>query len=490
MKPLELPASDLAWVPVAITVVRGLRQWSQKELAIAMGVDPSRISRLETGDIVPQPTEIARLCRALGISRALFKRLVRLTGVLREALGDEQAQVVLVHTLDLAAGVSARVRAVVEVGAVTALTTPSPAGGEAAGEGVEARNEALWQRLQPFPPKARQFMVRMGKEYQTTSFCLHLCDKSEQVAGHAADEALAWARLAREVAQHAPEEAPFRRRLDGLALGFWASVRRVKGKLRSADEAFARARAQWEAGSDPAGRLPGWRLDDLEASLRIEQDRFEEALALLERALVNAPSSGHGGLYIQKAYAQEAAGDSAAALATLEQARAHIDPEREPNLDFARSFNVAGNLIELGRAAEARALFPQVRQKARRLGADLHLLRVRWLEGRIAAGLGELPAAITALEEVRAAFTTRQIAYDTALATLELATLYLETGRPADVLPLATEAAWILKAEGVRAETLAAVRLFYDAAAQNQATLEEVRELHRRLRRGKAEAEV
>jgi hypothetical protein len=88
----------------------------------------------------------------------------------------------------------------------------------------------------------------------------------------------------------------------------------------------------------------------------------------------------------------------------------------------------------------------------------LDLTRVLWLEGRVAAGLERREEALPALEQVRRYFTTEQIAYDAALASLEVAVLYLEAGRTGEVRTLAEEMLWIFKAQGVHREALAALK--------------------------------
>ena len=76
----------------------------------------------------------------------------------------------------------------------------------------------------------------------------------------------------------------------------------------------------------------------------------------------------------------------------------------------------------------------------------------------MAAGLERREEALPALEQVRRYFTTEQIAYDAALASLEVAVLYLEAGRTGEVRTLAEEMLWIFKAQGVHREALAALK--------------------------------
>jgi hypothetical protein len=71
---------------------------------------------------------------------------------------------------------------------------------------------------------------------------------------------------------------------------------------------------------------------------------------------------------------------------------------------------------------------------------------------------------------VRREFVARELAYDCALASLELAVLLLDYGRTAEVPGLATEMLWIFRAQGVHREALAALRLFCDAAMEKRVT--------------------
>jgi hypothetical protein len=110
-----------------------------------------------------------------------------------------------------------------------------------------------------------------------------------------------------------------------------------------------------------------------------------------------------------------------------------------------------------------------------RLGNELDLVRTVWLSARIAAGQGRREEAIAGLEQVRREFTVRQLPYDAARASLELAALWLEEGRTAEVRELSVAMVWIFKAQGIARETLAALAIFRDAAQKETATVELVR---------------
>jgi hypothetical protein len=122
-----------------------------------------------------------------------------------------------------------------------------------------------------------------------------------------------------------------------------------------------------------------------------------------------------------------------------------------------------------------------VRELGERLGNALDLVRVEWLAARVAAGLGQREEATAKLAQVRQELSTRGISYNAALASLDLAVLYLEEGRTGDVKDLAREMAEIFKARGIAREALAALSLFVEAAQKEKATVELVRRVIRKV---------
>jgi len=105
------------------------------------------------------------------------------------------------------------------------------------------------------------------------------------------------------------------------------------------------------------------------------------------------------------------------------------------------------------------------------------LLRLRWAEGRVAAGVGETEEAIEIFQGLRQEFAARNIAYDAALVTLELTALYARTGAVAEVKDLSLEMAGIFQAQDVPREALAALLFFQKAAERERATAKLAREI-------------
>jgi len=290
---------------------------------------------------------------------------------------------------------------------------------------------------------------------------------------------VALSRLGLRAAELSPGSEPWRSRLLGWVWAFVANTRRVQGDLPGAEEGFLRSDNLLEAGA-AAGPSPldATRPLDLKASLRRYQARFEEALDLLERALkANGSKEARGCILIKKANTLELMGESERAIVELQQAELLLRNSQDKRLPWTARYTMAVNLWQLGRYAEAEALLPEVRKGAIEMGREMDLVRTLWMEGGVAAGLGRRRQALAALEQARQYFNAKRIAYDAALASLELAVLYLEEGRTGEVRKLSEEMYWIFKSQGVHQEALAALQLFFEAARREEATVELARRL-------------
>jgi hypothetical protein len=143
------------------------------------------------------------------------------------------------------------------------------------------------------------------------------------------------------------------------------------------------------------------------------------------------------------------------------------------------------NLTKAGRYSEAVPLLPGVQALSEAHGSQLDRIRLRWVEARVAAGTGDGERARRILGEVRRGFLERGIVYDAALASLELATLWIEEGRTAEVRALAAEMVAVFRAQKVAREALAALLTFEAATARETATVSLVREISARLERAR-----
>jgi hypothetical protein len=119
------------------------------------------------------------------------------------------------------------------------------------------------------------------------------------------------------------------------------------------------------------------------------------------------------------------------------------------------------------------------------MGDAILLLRVTWIEGLIAAGMGRTEEALRLLAQARQEFAARNMGYDVALALLEEAALLLDEGRTVEVKALTRDLPAVFAAEEVHREALAALRLFHAAAEREAATAELARSVLRYLFRAR-----
>ena len=342
--------------------------------------------------------------------------------------------------------------------------------------------EERWSRLKKRKDWEQEKAVEalLGDD-RSWALAERLCFASTEAAANRADEALRLARLAVRIAEHVPDEE-LRPHLLGWVEPFLANAQRVGGWLADSSRTLAHADEMWAAGA-PFGMLDEARRLDLKASLLMYYGRPEEVRSLLNLALKNAQTdNARARLLIQWAGNLELAGEYKAALEVLEQARPHIDAKSDPRLLLVHDFNKAVNLTHLDRYSEAEPLLPLIE-----VGTDpaneLDMVRLRWLKGRIMTGVGRTPEGLAALSEVRVYFLVEGIAYDFAVVSVEMGTLFLEQGRAGMVRELADQMKWIFQSQGIHKQALEALALFCHAVQMEEAQVDWARRLVKYLNR-------
>jgi tetratricopeptide (TPR) repeat protein len=327
---------------------------------------------------------------------------------------------------------------------------------------------ALYERLKGLPEEARVPMVQAAEEHWSWALCERLCEASVREASRDVERAAAWAHLARQVAERLRGPEAWLQRIQGYAAAHVANALRVSGDLMLADITLEEANRLWHAGSDPAGVLDPGRLLDLEASLRRDQRRLPEALALLDEAVAVGRSPERA--LLKKGHTLEVMGDYEKAVETLRLAAPLVRRKGDPRQESVLAGNLALSYCHLGRFEEAAELADRVRAAAFETGDEIEVVRMTWIHGRIAAGLGRAEEARSLLAQARQEFAARRMDYDVALALLEESGLLRAEGGGAEVKTQGGELAVVFDSKGVHREALAALRLFQEAAEQERAT--------------------
>ena len=266
-------------------------------------------------------------------------------------------------------------------------------------------------------------------------------------------------------------------------------TQRIRSLLREAERTFQEAKRQLSRGSED----PLLRAHVLlnEASVYGEQGRYERAFGLLDQVtrIARRFDDRHlqGKAAINKGLFSSYAQKLEQALRYLEKGIRFIDAESEPRLLMAAWHNIVLCLSFLGRNEEALEKLPYVRRLHEQHGTSLDRIRLHWIEGRIAADLGQWDRAQGILEETRSQLIAAEIGYDAAVVSLELASLYLKQGRGERVQRLAEEMLPIFKSRDVHRWAIAALIVFHKAVEKETLDLQLVHELEQYLRRARTD---
>ncbi len=342
---------------------------------------------------------------------------------------------------------------------------------------AEERRDAsrLWREIEPHSATRRRTMIGGDARFRSWGLFELLLDRSRQATFEDPRRAEDLLRLALEVAERlSPEEhGPGSSAAAKTRAWAWlGNALRLLGDFRQAELAFQAAELHlsrsWLDPLDEALIL------ELKAPLRRAQRRFDEAVELLEDAVaiyreVNEPHL-QGRALMVKGLALQYKGELEAAADDFRASLLLLDATREPRLMVMGRHNLIGCLHAAGRSAEAAALIPGARRLYEQVGALTYLPRLRWTEGRVLVTLGRPAEAEAALLEVRDHFVEEGMAFDAALVSLDLSTLYLGQGRPEETKHLAAELIPIFQSHEIYHEALASLILFQQAAGMEQLT--------------------
>ncbi len=315
-------------------------------------------------------------------------------------------------------------------------------------------------------PSARQWtLLRNTSRFDTWSFCELLLDAGFDAIYDDPHRALDLCRMGVTVADRLDAGAYGERAIEDLRARAWgrtANALRATSDLAGAEQALATAKNHLQAGS-------GEPLEEAEhlyftASLRRAQRRLDEALRAIHRSrkiyrLVGSPHLEGRSLMCESAI-QDLRGEVEESIALCRQAIRQIEPERDRRLAFAVHHNLVWQLTVAGRSEEAMRELELMRPAYFELNDRMVILRLRWMEARLAKDLGRAEASEKAFREAHEGFIEARIPYEAASVALDLATLFAEQGRTQELKLLAAELVAVFRNLGVAREAFAALTIF------------------------------
>lgn len=357
---------------------------------------------------------------------------------------------------------------------------------------VERREAELTLERKAAPELLRELLARaparqiewvaQDSRFQIWSLGERLLDLSREWGFQKPARALELAQLGVEVARRLNPAVYGESRVNDLFARAWVmqgNAQRIQANFQEAEKCFAQAEVLLKQGTgDPLEKA---HLLLHKASFLGSQQRFGDAFRLLERVTSIARRCEdpqlQGRALITRGFLLGIARDLEAAIRYLKEGIRKLDPASDLRLLVAAHHNLTLYLTESGKYHEALKLLDGARPLYHRLGDQMSLIRLRWLEGKIAIALGWLTEAEELLKTVRRDLIELELGFDTALLSLDLADIYARQGRGAEMRRLAEEMIPIFRSRDVHREALAALLTFQKAAEMESVTLGLIREV-------------
>lgn len=329
--------------------------------------------------------------------------------------------------------------------------------------------DVLWDELQHLPASRQLLLALNSRRFHNWFLTEKVLEVAVETGFDDPGHALELAELGVALADRLSEERYGARLINDLRARAWAvlgNARRINSRLREAEQAFTTGEAALREGTgDPleeARFLTWW------ARLRTAERRFTESLRLHDRAIAIYRRTGDshlmGRTLIDRATCHHLAGQLDRAIASTEEGLEHLDPARDPRMALAAKHNLSLYHHEDGDVDRAIRLLNEILPLYAQQNDAMVLLRLRWLEGRLAQAQRQFSRAEEAFDEVCRGFASREMPYDAAAASLDLAAVYLEQGRWSELAERAAEMVSIFRSLGISREALAALQLFKRAA--------------------------
>ncbi len=264
---------------------------------------------------------------------------------------------------------------------------------------------------------------------------------------------------------------------------------RVAEDLNEAEQAFRKAEQLFSEGTQDD--LLYVRLMNFRASYYGDRRELDLALGALDTVRTVYEGLGDRHLAarasIKKGVYAGYGNDTADAIRLTQEGLAHLDKARDPELFFQAVHNLGCWLAQANRYEEARKVLSRNRWRQHEAGGRLNLLKLRWLEAQINVGLQHFERAERGFLAVKQGFLDVEKPYDAAVASLDLATLWLSQGRTTEAKAVSLEAFEMFRSLGIRREGTGAFLILMKAFQAGTATARLVKSVAEHLRKAQSD---
>ena len=303
------------------------------------------------------------------------------------------------------------------------------------------RGWAHWSALDPLLPNERLPAILARKDWHHWGLFRALLDAAHWYGARDPQEAADIAQLALDISELLAPAAvgaeAASNDMRATAYSVLADCRRMASDLEGARQAIAEA---WKWNEEGEGdHLDKAEIYYADAAYAATIGEFETAVTILKKALAlyRAADDAHlqGRTLIRMG---ETLGhvNPEKALAYIERGLERMNPVREPHLALLAQHALAEFLCAAGRPREALAILDRARPLYREFREDMVQLRLHWLQGRVAHGLGSFGEAADILRQVREEFRARDLHRDFLMVSIDLAEAHVAAGEMATALRL------------------------------------------------------
>jgi tetratricopeptide (TPR) repeat protein len=324
--------------------------------------------------------------------------------------------------------------------------------------------EELFGRLITLRPKEQLARVTDDLRYQQWGLCHRLLGASRELWCENPERAHERAQVAAALADLLEAETYHPLWLSDLrakAHAYLANTHRILGEFLEAEREFVTAERYLRRGVE-SGRCQA-QVFSLKASLLVDQERFVEAGALLEKVEAyyhRAEDARSLALTrIQHAMVASGRGDYSAAAHEYARAASGLDPEQDRTLLLLARQNAVYALVHADEIEDARRLFDALPPAE---GRSMELRRL-WIEGDLLRAEGKPMLAMDSYQAARRGYWEDGRYYLMALVALEESLTAFDMGDTAEMAAMAEEASILLVKAAAKHQSLAVLRLLLAA---------------------------